>query len=158
MGRPISLIKLTGEDEVELRRRVCAAKTPQRDSKRARIVLLLSQGLTQTEVARRTGVSPSSVNKWSQRFRRDKLEGLLVKPRPGRTPTITAEKIAQVIEMAGQFRPGRSVWSTRSMAEEVGGISRTTVQRIWNFMNIKPHPGRRSRCRTTSTSPRNTGT
>jgi len=139
MGRPISLIKLTAEEEAELRRRVSDAKTPQRDSKRARLMLLLAQGLGQVEVSRRTGASPSSVNKWSQRFRRDGLAGLADRPRPGRPPTIPEEKVAQVIEMAGQRRPDRSVWSTRSLAEEVGGISHATVQRIWSAMNIKPH-------------------
>jgi len=70
-------------------------------------VLLLSQGLAQTEVAQRTGASPSSANKWSQHSRRDRLEGLLDKPRQGRPPTIPAEKIAQVIEMAVSVVSGR---------------------------------------------------
>jgi len=139
MGRPISIIKLTAEEEAELTRRVRAAKTPRRDSERARIVLLLSQGLTQTAVSLETGASLPRVNKWSQRFRRDRLAGLADKPRPGRPRTIPEEKVVQVIEMAGQFRPGRSVWSTRSMAEEVGGISHSTVQRIWKAFDIKPH-------------------
>jgi len=60
------------------------------------------------------------MNKWSQRFRSDRLEGLVDKPRPGRPRTIPEEKVAQVIEMAGQRRPDRSVWSTRSMVEETG--------------------------------------
>jgi len=139
MGRPISIIKLTAEEEAELTRRVRAAKTSRRDSERAQIVLLLSRGLTQTAVSLETGASLPRVNKWSQRFRRDRLAGLADKPRPGRPRTIPEEKVVQVIEMAGQFRPGRSVWSTRSMAEEVGGISHSTVQRIWKAFDIKPH-------------------
>jgi len=36
MGRPISIIKLTAEEEAELTRRVRTAKTSQLDSERAR--------------------------------------------------------------------------------------------------------------------------
>jgi len=105
MGRPISIIKLTAEEEAELTRRVRAAKTSQCDSERARIVRLLWRSLTQTAVSLETGASLPRVNKWSQRFRRDRLAGLADKPHPGRPRTIPEEKVMQVIEMAGQHRP-----------------------------------------------------
>ena len=68
MAWPISIITLTSEEAQELQRRVRARTTSRRDYLRARIVLLRSQGMKQLDVAHEVGMSPVSVNKWSQRF------------------------------------------------------------------------------------------
>ena len=80
MARPISIITLTSEEAQELQRRVRARTTSRRDYLRARIVLLRSQGMKQLDVAREVGMSPVSVNKWSQRFERERLPGLRDRP------------------------------------------------------------------------------
>ena len=80
MARPISVLEVTAEERRELERRIAAATTPARDSLRANIVLLRSEGFGQLEVASRLGVSAPSVSKWSQRFDREGLDGLNDKP------------------------------------------------------------------------------
>mgnify|MGYP006290811225 CR=1 FL=1 len=141
MARPVSVLELTGDEDRELRRRVRASTTPQRDCLRARIILARAEGKAQQNVAALLGISLASVNKWSQRFERQGLEGLRDKPGRGRRPTIPVEKVERVITEAGQAPPGRQRWSTRTLAAEVR-ISPASVQRIWHSHELKPHLSR----------------
>ena len=143
MPRPISIPELTAEERQILERRVRAATTPQRDSLRARIVLLRAEGLSQKEVARRLQVSLPTVNKWSQRFEREGLPGLEERARQGRPPSLPAATVQRVIEAASQAPPGRDRWSTRTLAAHLG-IAQGSVARIWRSRNLKPHLNRKS--------------
>lgn len=138
MGRPISRIELTDAEREELQRRVNAATTSKRDSLRAAIVLRRADGVKQAEVAKELGVSVPSVNKWSQRFDREGLDGLKDRKGRGRRPSIPPEKVEQVITRATQPPEPRKRWSVRTMAREVG-ISPDSVHRIWRANDIKPH-------------------
>jgi transposase len=138
MARPISLIKLTEPEEKELKRRINASSISKRDSLRAEIILNLANGKKQKEVAKDLGISVPSVNKWSQRFERYRLEGLVDKPGRGRKPTIPLEIIEQVIIKVTKPPKGRTRWSSRSMADVVG-ISARSVRKIWKANGLKPH-------------------
>ena len=126
------------EEKQELERRVRAATTSQRDSLRARIVLLRHQGVKQVEVARRLGTSVASVNKWSQRFDREGIAGLHDLPRSGRPRRIPPEIVKEVVTQAGQAPPGAQRRSTRTLAKKVG-IAPSSVGRIWREQGLKPH-------------------
>ncbi|HDQ4465571.1 TPA: hypothetical protein P9G65_005818 [Pseudomonas aeruginosa] len=52
-------IVLTPEEHAELSRRVRSATISQRDGRRARVILLASQGCTRAEISRLTGLSAS---------------------------------------------------------------------------------------------------
>ena len=138
MARPISLIELTGAEARELNRRVGADTVSKQDSLRAQIIVLRAQGLSQQMVAERLEISMATVNKWSQRFERDGLDGLTDRSGRGRKPSISAEKVERVIVEGAQAPSGRRRWSTRTMAKEVG-ISAASVQRIWKNAGLKPH-------------------
>ena len=138
MARPISVLEVTPEETQELERRVRASTTSGRDSIRARIVLMRSEGVRQQEVASRLGVSVPSVNKWSQRFDREGLGGLKDKSGRGAKSSIPLATVQRVIEEAGKSPAGRGRWSTRSLAREVG-ISAHSVARIWQSQGLKPH-------------------
>ena len=85
---------------------------------RAAIVLRRGEGITQQQVAEQFGVSKTCVNKWSQRFEREGLEGL--EDRKGRRPaSIPAHKVEQVITRATQPPHPRQRWSVRTMAKAV---------------------------------------
>lgn len=138
MARPIAIIEMTPEEEKELRRRVRARSSSQRDSLRAAIILRCAEGVRQKDVARELGVSTPCVNKWSQRFARAGLAGLTEKAGRGRKPSIPAETVARVITEAGKKPKAKTRWSTRSMAKAVG-ISQSSVHRIWKANDLKPH-------------------
>jgi transposase len=70
MGRPVKRLELTLEERIELRNRVRAATTPQRDSLRARIILLRAQGEKVEDVAGKLGVSVACVSKCQAALRR----------------------------------------------------------------------------------------
>ena len=139
MGRPVTVLRVTAEQRRELERRVRASSTSKRDSLRAQIVLLRTQGMRQVDVARKLGVSIGTVNKWSRRFALQGLEGLRDAPGRGRKPSIPPDTIAAIITKAVQPPPAPyKRWSTRTMAR-VMGVSRSTVSRIWRKNGIKPH-------------------
>lgn len=129
MGRPVSRIELTDEERRELERRVKAPSVSKRDSLRAAIVLRRAEGMGQVQVAGELGVSAATVNKWSQRFDREGLEGLEDKKGRGRRPSIPAHKVEQVLTQATCPKKPRKRWTVRTMAEEVG-ISPDSVRRI----------------------------
>jgi len=139
MARPISILEITDEERKELTRRVRASTTAKRDHRRAEIILLRSEGLSQKEVAERLGINIVLVNRWCQRFERDGLEGLDDQPGRGRRPSVPVEKVERLVTEAGR-KPGRGRqrWSTRSLADAVG-VSHTTVHRVWRNNDLKPH-------------------
>ncbi len=138
MARPVSVLDLTAEEEAELHRRVRAPTTAARDVVRARIVLLRSTGMKQSDVARAVGVSTTSVNKWSQRFELLGLDGLADRPGRGVKASIAPAVVEAVVAKAGQKAPGMRRRSTRTTATEVG-ISASSVARIWREHGLKPH-------------------
>ena len=138
MARPITVLKLTAGDRRELQRRVSSSTSSKRDSLRAEIVLLWSEGVKVEEVAERLNVSLPCVSKWSRRFQHGGLDGLNDKVGRGRKPRVPMETVEQIIVKVTQPPPGRTRWSLRSMAKEVG-VSRHTVHRIWKRNDLKPH-------------------
>ncbi|HZJ52486.1 MAG TPA: helix-turn-helix domain-containing protein [Actinomycetota bacterium] len=99
---------------------------------RARIVLLASQGASNSEIARALGVSRPTVILWRARFAEDGTQALsATKPGRGRKATISAAKIKAIVEATTQTRPpGQTHWSCRTMAK-AQGLSPASVQRIW---------------------------
>ena len=138
MARPAVKLDLLPEEEAELRRRVRAGKTSQRDLLRARIVLLRAKGRSQRRVADELGTTVVTVNKWSQRFERSGLAGLSDRPGRGRKPSIPLETVEQVILKASEPAGGLKRRSTRVTAAEVG-VSHASVARIWRDNDLKPH-------------------
>src|SRR3970040_1348205 len=138
MARPVSRIEITESERQELRRRVNAPSVSKRDSLRAAIVLRRASGMGQVHVAKELGVSAACVNKWSQRFEREGLEGLKDQKGRGRRPSIPVHKVEQVITRATRPKKPRTRWTVRTMAREVG-ISPDSVHRIWQANDIKPH-------------------
>src|SRR5258708_35406496 len=69
-----------------LETRCRAPSTPQRDVKRARIVLLAAEGRSTRSIAEEVGVQPRIVSNWRRRFADHGLGGLKARPRPGNEP------------------------------------------------------------------------
>lgn len=138
MARPVTVLELTPEERSELRRRTLSPTATQRDALRARIVLLRSQGNKEADVAKAVGTSVNTVSLWSRRFECSGLEGLNDEKGRGRKPWLAPEKVEQVITRVTQPPKGRTRWSTRSMAAEIG-ISPHSVHEIWRQNDLKPH-------------------
>ena len=141
MARPIEPLELTTDEKAELARRLRADTTSKRDHLRAEIVLLRSEGRPERVVARRLGVSMACVSKWSKRFDEAGLAGLGDQPGRGRKPWLPVDKVAAVLNRLKEPPPGRTRWSTRTLARAVG-LSPYSVHRIWVRNDIEPHQTR----------------
>ena len=144
MARPVEALGILDEERTELERRVRVSTTSRRNCLRARIVLLRSQGLSQRQVAEQVGVSVACVRRWSRRFDVDGIAGLHDRPGRVRWPSIPPATVGKVVAQAGQKPPGRTDWSTRSMACHAG-VPQSTVGRIWRRNGPKPHRTRTSK-------------
>jgi transposase len=106
---------------------------------RSRIVLLAAEGLKNTEIAERLGISRNMAMTWRARFAEQRLDGLLDEPRPGRPRTISDAQVEEVIVKTLETTPRDAThWSTRSMAREVG-LTQSAVLRIWKAFGLQPH-------------------
>ena len=114
-------------------------KTAQALATRARIVLGCSHGLSNGEVAKQLRVTGATVCKWRERFRVDRLEGILDEPRPGAPRSITDAQVEEVITTTLESMPANSThWSTRLMAQKTG-LSQSAIVRIWRAFGLQPH-------------------
>jgi len=130
---------LLAADRQALERLLRAATTPAGLSRRARAVLLMVEGVSGVEIARRIGYTVVQVSRIRRRFAEQGLAGLHDRPRPGRPPSIQARKRAQVVALTLK-RPaaGHTHWTTRDLAKRTG-ISPATVHRLWRAHALQPH-------------------
>ena len=109
-------------------------------AQRARIVLLAADGLSNTAIADKVGVSRPTVIAWRDRYARDGIDGLDDREREGRPRAIDP----QTIMRATWRRPPRSLgiaqWSSRVLGHELG-IGHTAVNRAWQEYGVRPWNG-----------------
>lgn len=139
MGRTTPKTTLREEEVEALEALVRRGSSSNAEARRARVLLLCSQGLSHTEIAAKIGICRQSVSKWQRRFERDRLEGLADLPRPGAPRQVGDEKIAEVMRLTLESKPSNAThWSTRRMARKVG-LSHDTIARIWQTFGVQPH-------------------
>ena len=131
-------VELPAEDRVELMR---WTRTPSLRAglvQRARIVLLADEGLGTNEIVARVGVSKPTVIAWKKRYAAEGIAGLDDRPKPGRPPVV--DEIAVVL--ATLEKPpaelGVTHWSSRLLADHLGGISNVWVAKIWRDWKLQP--------------------
>ncbi len=114
-----------------------AHTTPQQVTQRCRIILAAADVRGDKEIGEEMQVNFKTVALWRARFRNEGTDCLWeVASGRGRKPTYTAGKVAAIIETTLQSRPaGATHWSCRSMAKE-HGVSKATVNRIWQSHQI----------------------
>jgi transposase len=136
IGQPI---ELTMEERQELLTMSRSHKLENRYVERAMIILHSAEGRSFDQIINLTGKSRPVVNKWRNRFRKYRLEGLKDARRSGKPKTITPEQKALVIEKACT-KPGGGYtnWSQDRIAKEVG-ISQSKVFQILKQADLKPH-------------------
>jgi transposase len=117
-----------------------AGTTQQRVAFRCHIVLAAMKGKSNTAIAKELNTSRPTVILWRGRFADDGPDGLLKDlPRGRRIPPLPRKKVEEVVQKTLQTKPKDAThWSRRSMAKECG-VSKSSVQRIWNAHHLKPH-------------------
>jgi transposase len=139
IGRPTKPLNLTAEERDKLAMLARRPKSAQAMAMRARIVLGCDEGMSNGAVARKLQITGATVCKWRERFRLNRLEGLLDEPRPGAPRSIADKQVEAVVTRTLESMPANSThWSTRLMAKKVG-LSQTAIVRIWRAFGLQPH-------------------
>jgi len=140
MPRSVPDLVLSDDQQRQAKQWLAAPGTPQQVALRLRIVLASAAGQSEVAVAAGNGVNRKTVRLWRSRFLGKGLEGLWeIAPGRGRKATYSPERIREVIDATLQSRPKASThWSCRTLAE-AQGISKSTINNIWQSHNIKPH-------------------
>ena len=140
MPRIARRVILTPQDREEIEQWVTAHTTPQQVSQRCRIVLAAAAGRQDREIAEDLEINCKTVALWRGRFGDEGADCIWeVAAGRGRKAHYSADKVAAIIDSSLQRRPaGATHWSCRSMAKE-HGVSKATVNRIWQSHQIKPH-------------------
>src|SRR5437868_9105785 len=99
-------IELAAEEAEELSRRARATTVSVRDRRRAEIIVLSAQGLTQQRIAEQLGISRVAVNRWVGRFALHRLDGLSDRAGRGRKPWLPQTAVQQVCQALERTQPG----------------------------------------------------
>ena len=95
-GRPVPKLSLTMEERETLQRWARRPKTAQALSLRARILLALRGGKSNTEVSAAMRLCKQTEGKWRGRFVAQRLDGLLDEPRPGAPRRLSDAQVEHV--------------------------------------------------------------
>ena len=137
-------VALRDGDRAELERRVRGHKSTQRAARRARIVLMAADGVSNRQIALAVGIDQAYVGQWRRRYVADGLAGLEDRKRSGRPRRLGPADRLAVAAKATQARPEvDSQWSHASLAEALAEdgvtISASYVGRMLKAMDLKPH-------------------
>lgn len=140
MHRLIPALVISDDQQKQAKQWLAALGTPQQVALRLRIVLASAAGQSEVAIAAGNGVNRKTVRLWRSRFLAKGLEGLWeIAPGRGRKATYSPERIKEVIDATLQSKPKASThWSCRTLAE-AQGISKSTINNIWQSHHIKPH-------------------
>jgi transposase len=106
-------------------------------AQRARIVLLAADGVSNTAIADRVGVSRPTVIDWRNRYTAEGLAGLEDDPRSGRPRMIDHAEIVSVTLAAPPKKYGVTHWSSRLLGRHLG-ISNGTIAAAWREYGVQP--------------------
>lgn len=138
MSRPKEELRLTEEEKNNFKKIVDAVTSTQRETFRAKIILLASEGFDNTEIAERLDTSHVTVGLWRKRYICEGVKGLEDAPGQGRKSFLPIEKVSKIVDEVVSPPKGYQRWSCRTMSKHTG-ISKSQVQKIWQANDLKPH-------------------
>jgi transposase len=106
-------------------------------AQRARIVLLAADGVSNTEIAARTGVSRPTAIGWRARYEESGMAGLIDLPRSGRPRALDHSEIVAATLLPPPAKLGVTHWSSRLLGKHLG-ISFSAVAKAWREYGVQP--------------------
>jgi transposase len=141
-------VELTDRQRAELQHWQRSPTLPAGLARRARLILLLSEGRSLTDAAQTAGLATNNARKWVRRYLSNGVAGLGDQPGRGRRPVFSPEVALHLVKIACERpdRYGRSLakWDCQELARQlvsagvVASISPDTVGRILNHHRLKP--------------------
>src|SRR5262245_4187222 len=140
MPRKSKPVNLTESELKRLEEWIRAGSTPQQVVLRARIILAAAKGEQDRQISAELQVQWRTVARWRQRAREQGIGCVWeIAPGRGRRVEYGTGKVKKIIDATLQTKPtGATHWSTRTMAQ-AQGVSKNTVQRLWQAHRLKPH-------------------
>src|SRR5467141_3182731 len=139
-------IVLTDPERMELNQRAASRSGRADDARRARLMLLLETGHTWAAVRDKLDCNDAFIDRWSKRFREERLAGLFSRHAGQEASTLTPALEARILEWTLKRRPsdGATQWSTRRLGTQLK-ISHMRVSRVWakHGLNPRRHCARR---------------
>src|SRR3989441_3480097 len=140
MPKSAMALTLSVEDQEQIGAWLRAPSTPQQVALRCRIALAAAQGQQDLEIAAQLKVNRHTPALWRKRVAAEGIGCVWeIAPGRGRKPQYHQTKRDAIIEATLQTKPkGMTHWSCRLMAD-AQGVSKNTVNRLWQLHNVKPH-------------------
>lgn len=138
MARIARKIEIPNEDRETLLKWKRSPTTPQRLVRRAEIILAAAKGLNNKAISESGLGSVQTICLWRKRYAEYGIEGLKDEPKSGRPRRIGQNKVAEIVATTLTLPQGMTHWSVRRLAKQ-SGVSRSTVHRIWQAYDLKPH-------------------
>ena len=140
MSRKSLPVVLLEAEAVRLKQWIRAGSTPQMVVLRARILLATAAGKADQAISRELKIQRRTVALWRRRVREQGIGCVWeIALGRGRKARYGADRVADLVAATLQTKPaGATHWSTRTLAG-AQGVSKNTVQRIWQDHQLKPH-------------------
>src|SRR3954452_9300120 len=132
-------LTLTTDERTELQRRVRSLKIRSEDARRARVILMMTNGDSYSTIEKAIPCYRDYINRWRRRFLASRLEGLRARY-CGSIPTVlTPAMEARVLEKTRQAPPdGTTHWSTRKLGRLLK-IHHNLVGKTCRRARLQPH-------------------
>jgi transposase len=132
-------LRLSRVEREELAGRVRKRSGRADEARIARVLLLLDEGASYSEIQEKVGCSAPFISKWKQRFVAERLAGLYSR-HAGRAVKVLTPKMEAKILARTQKPPtdGSTHWSTRRLAKALG-VHHMMVARTWRKHGLQPH-------------------
>jgi transposase len=143
MPKTSPVIVLEPSHQAQLKQWESAHATPQQVALRCRIILAAAAGQQNLAIAKKLEVNRHTVELWRKRVRELGIDQVWeIASGRGRKAHYDQSKRDDIINATLQSKPkGMTHWSCRLMAK-AQGVSPSTVNRLWQLDNLKPHLSR----------------
>src|SRR3954447_23703759 len=132
-------LTLTSDERAELQRRVRSLKIRAEDARRARVILMLTDGDSYSTIESAIPCYRDYINRWRRRFVADRLDGLRARYRGGSPTVLTPKMEARILEKTRHApADGSTHWSTRKLARLLD-IHHNLVAKTWRRAGLQPH-------------------
>src|SRR6266550_1623802 len=126
MAKVPPIVNLSAEDQAQLVRWKSTQGTPQQVALRCRLVLAAAEGYPDLEIASHHEVNRHTVALWRERVQPKGIGSVWeIQAGRGRKPKYELEKRDALIRATLETKPK--------------GVSKSTVNRLWQLHNLKPH-------------------
>src|SRR6266566_124165 len=135
----IDSVVLSEDQQLELSRIAQSRSLPAGYVFRARLILMLAEGVSFRTIKQRLGTTAPTISRWKQRFLTSGIDGLDTS-HPGQSASVLTPKLRARILSATRKKPsnGSTHWSCRKLAASLG-VSKDAVHRVWKQAGLKPH-------------------